>query len=88
MKEAANKRFILVESSPLFKDLAKPLQDKYIPLGWPITQVVKPDDPDAYQSLFDNTASKNILKIKYTNLEKSVLDMAEKMIELGIISKP
>ena len=34
---AANKRFLLVESSPEFKDYAQPIIDKYVPLGWPVT---------------------------------------------------
>ena len=88
VKEAAGKRFLLVESSPWFKDVAKPLQDKFIPLGWPVTQKIAPDNPDAYISVFDNAQSKKILKIKYTSLDKTVVDMADKMIEVGMITKP
>ena len=35
--EAANRRFILVHSSPSFQEYALPVVEKYYPLGWPIT---------------------------------------------------
>lgn len=36
----------------------------------------------------DNTASKQVLGIKYIDLEKSMVDMADAMIAKGMIVKP
>ena len=34
---AANRRFLLVHSSPTFQEYAAPVAEKYRPLGWPIS---------------------------------------------------
>jgi len=86
--EAANKRFILCNLTPSFLDYAAPLIAKYRPLGWPISENKADADPNEYVCLFDNTASKEILGIVYHDFNQSMLDMAEKMIELGTIVKP
>ena len=49
---------------------------------------MKPVDPDSYTSLFDNTASREVLGIQYMDFKQSMIDMAEKMIELQVIQKP
>ena len=84
--EAANKRFILCESTPTYLDYAAPLEAKYRPLGYPITTEKAPRAEGWYPKM-DNSASKK-LGIKYISLEKSMLDMAEAMIAKGMIAKP
>ena len=84
--EAANKRYILCESTPSYLDYAAPLEAKYRPLGWPITEDKAPRDEGWYPRM-DNSASKQ-LGIKYISLEKSMVDMAEAMIAKGMIVKP
>lgn len=45
---AANRRFILCHSSPSFsEDYAGPVVAKYRPLGWPITENMGAQNPDA-----------------------------------------
>ena len=86
-EEAANRRFIVCESSPSFKEYCGPIAEKYRPLGWPITDKVQEDDPNEYVSLFDNTASKE-LGVVYHDFKQTMLDMADRMVELGIVVKP
>jgi len=62
---AANRRFILCHSSPSFQEYAQPVLDKYGPLGWPISRNFAAANPDEYISLFDNTASREVLGVPY-----------------------
>ena len=84
---AANRRFLLVHSSPSFQEYAGPVAEKYRPLGWPITTNLAESNPDEYISLFDNSASKE-LGVVYTDFSKTMVDMADKMVELGSVVKP
>ena len=81
---AANRRFILCHSSPSFQEYAAPVAAKYRPLGWPITETLAESNPDEYISLFDNAASREI-GVVYTDFSKTMLDMADKMVELGSV---
>ena len=85
---AAGRRFILCHSSPsMSEDYAAPVIAKYRPLGWPITENIAETNPDEYISLFNNAASKE-LGVVYTDFAKTMVDMADKCVELGIASKP
>ena len=66
---------------------AQPVIDKYAPLGWPITTAKADPNPDEQVSLFDNTPSREILGVNYTDFSKTMVDMADKMVELGTVSK-
>ena len=66
--EAANRRFILVKETPTFIQYAQPIIDKYQPLGWPINPTKNPKPEGAVLSLFDNTASREVLGIEYLEL--------------------
>ena len=68
--EAANRRFILVKESPTFHQYAQPIIDKYQPLGWPINPTMDPKPEGAVLSLFDNTASREVLGIQYLELSE------------------
>jgi len=57
---------------------------KYRPLGWPITETLAASNPDEYVSLFDNSASRE-LGVVYTDFAKTMVDMADKMVELGTV---
>ena len=83
---AANRRFILCHSSPSFQEFAAPVAAKYRPLGWPITEDMAAPNPDEYVSLFDNSASRE-LGVVYTDFAKTMVDMADKMVALGTVSK-
>jgi len=85
--EAANRRFILSHFSPSFQEYAKPVIDKYVPLGWPCSTNFAAANPDEYIHLFDNTASREVLGVPYIEWSKTVVDMADKMVELGTVSK-
>lgn len=39
-------------------------------------------------SQFDNTASRTVLGIEYRDFSKTMLDMADKYVEMGIVTKP
>ena len=84
---AANKRYILVNDNMPFKEYAAPITAKYRPLGWPITEVIDEPNPEEYVSLYDNKASKE-LGVKYTEFTKTFVEMADKMVENGSITKP
>ena len=84
---AANRRFILSMGSPSFQDFFTCVSVKYSGLGWPITTTNADANPDEYISLFNNEASKSI-GVVYTALEKTAMDMADKMVELGSVVKP
>ena len=59
-------------------------ETKYKQLGWPVTAEKATADP--IPIAFDNSASKG-LGVVYTDLTKCVDEMAEKMVELGMVSK-
>ena len=84
---AANRRFTLCHSSPSFQEYAAPVAAKYRPLGWPITENLAPANPEEKISLFDNSASRE-LGVVYTDFAKTMVDMADKMVELGMVTKP
>jgi len=83
---AANRRFTLCHSSPSFQEYAAPVAAKYRPLGWPITENLAPANPEEKISLFDNSASRE-LGVVYTDFAKTMIDMADKMVALGTVSK-
>ena len=83
---AANRRFILCHSSPSFQEMYCPVADKYRPLGWPITENMAPANPDEYISLFDNSAARE-LGVVFTEPAVTTVEMADKMVELGMVSK-
>ena len=84
---AANKRYLLVHSSPSFQTFAAPIAAKYRGQGWPISEDLAEEKADEYVSLFNNAASKE-LGVVYTDFTKTMVDMADKMIELGTVVKP
>ena len=45
-----------------------------------------PANPDEYVSLFDNSASRE-LGVVYTDFAKTMVDMADKMVALGTVTK-
>ena len=83
--DAANKRFILCADTPTFWNMFEPVMIKYKQLGWPVND--EKSTTDVVPIAFDNSASKR-LGVVYTDLGKSVIEMADKMIELGMVSKP
>ena len=84
---AANRRFILVKECPSFQEYAAPVIAKFRPLGWPITETMAEPNAEEYVSLFNNSASVE-LGVVYTDFTKTMVDMADKMVELGTIVKP
>ena len=87
-KKAAGKRFMVVhEKTPNFQEYAAPLIAKFKPLGYPITDQMAAVDPEKYVPQFDNTAIKG-LGIKMRPFDETMVDMADKMIELGMVQKP
>lgn len=88
MPEAANKRFILVNFGAKWIEFAQPVIDKYVPLGWPVTTKIAEPDPTARISQFDNSASREILGVQYRDFNQTMVEMADKCVELGIATKP
>ena len=82
--DAANKRFILCADTPTFWDLFQPVRTKYKQLGWNVTEEKATAAP--MPIAFDNSASKG-LGVVYTDLSKCVVEMADKMVDLGMVSK-
>ena len=77
---------MICHSSPSFHEYAAHAAAKFRPLGWPISENLVPV-PGAEVNLFDNSASKE-LGVEYTDFSKTIVDMADKMIQLGTIVKP
>ena len=86
-KSAAGNRYILVAETLWFSDFAQILREKFTPLGWPVTAQDAPKPEEQKPKTFDNSASKK-LGVKYRPFKDTLIDMAEKMIQLGTISKP
>ena len=84
---AANRRFILVHSSPSFIEYAQSVNEKYAPLGWPICQTLAEVNPNEVWSKFNNSASREVLGVTYGDWSKTMVDMADKMVELGSVTK-
>ena len=84
---AANRRFIIGHSTPSFQEYAAPVTAKYRDLGFPITENLEAEKPDEFYALFDNSASIE-LGVEYTDLSKTMVDMADKMVEVGSIVRP
>ena len=82
---ADNMRFILCHSSPSFQEIYRPVANKYRRLGWPITEEMAEPDPLERINLFDNRASLELLGVRYTPIEKTTVDMADKMVELRMV---
>ena len=70
----------------MFQEYAAPVAAKYRPLGWPITENLSAPDPEEQINLFDNSASRE-LGVVYTDFAKTMVDMADKMVALGTVSK-
>lgn len=85
---AANRRFIIAHSSPTFAEYAKPIIKKYGPLGWPVCKKYAPHNPNLKTTIFNNTASREILGIQYRDFPTTMVDMADAMVALGIVKKP
>ena len=85
-KEAAGNRYILVQDAYWMSDLAQILREKYTPLGWPVTATDAPKPEGDKLKYADNSASKK-LGVNYRPFKDTIIDMAEKMIELGAASK-
>ena len=88
VKAAANRRFILCHSTPTFQEYAAPVAAKYRPLGWPITENLAASNPDEKINLFNNSASREVLGVQYKDWNQTMVDMADKMVELGTVVKP
>ena len=76
-----------MSGSHSYQDFAAPVRAKYRPLGWPITENNKPPIEDEKILFFDNSASREI-GVVYTDWAKTMVDMADKMVELGTVVKP
>ena len=63
---AANRRFILCESTKSFTQIFEPVIAKYRPLGWPITENFDAPIPNETVNQFDNSASLE-LGVVYTD---------------------
>ena len=87
--EAANKRFLCTNDSIWFKDLAKPVSDRFCPEGWPVTTALgeAPANDDGHIKVMDNTATKEVLGLQYRPYAETMVDMAAKMIEIGAVTK-
>eukprot|EP00281_Chroomonas_sp_CCMP1168_P030977 CAMPEP_0206255188 /NCGR_PEP_ID=MMETSP0047_2-20121206/24109_1 /ASSEMBLY_ACC=CAM_ASM_000192 /TAXON_ID=195065 /ORGANISM="Chroomonas mesostigmatica_cf, Strain CCMP1168" /LENGTH=322 /DNA_ID=CAMNT_0053681561 /DNA_START=44 /DNA_END=1012 /DNA_ORIENTATION=- len=81
--EAANKRFILYNDKAAMPDIYKWLS-KYNDKGAKVPSKLA-EGEDVGGDPVDNTRSQEVLKIKYTPLQKTMEDHAEHLIALGVI---
>ena len=85
---AANRRFVIAHSSPKWAEYARPVIAKYAPLGWPICQIFAAEDPEKKTTMFDNTASREVLGVQYRDFPTTMVEMADSMVALGTIKMP
>lgn len=86
--EAANRRFILINYGAKFIEFAQPIIDKYVPLGYNVTTTKAPPNPNCYITQLDNTASREILGVQYKDFSQTMVETADKVVELGLVTKP
>ena len=75
--EAAGRRFISVSSSPKWTDLARPIVNKYGPLGWPVPTQFERDSDRHYISIFDVTPTREVLGFEYRDIATTAVDLAD-----------
>mmetsp|Transcript_42555 Transcript_42555/g.56161 ORF Transcript_42555/g.56161 Transcript_42555/m.56161 type:complete len:347 (+) Transcript_42555:23-1063(+) len=85
-KEAAGQRYILSQGEPTWQEYAKPVADKYKPLGWPVSDN-EVEASEEFHPKFDNSKAKK-LGVKFTAWDKTVVDMADAMVASGAVVKP
>jgi len=85
--EAAGKRFLVATETLKWGEIAKILQDEFKEKGFK-THTNESDKVDPIITRFDNTASKEVLGIKYRPMKETVADMVNKMIETGYVVVP
>ena len=84
---AANRRFILCKSSPPMTEWGRAIVEKYKPLGWPVTENFQAINENEVYARFNNDASVE-LGVQYRDIDSTMIDMADKMVELGKVVKP
>ena len=72
----------------MWADYARPVIAKYAPLGWPICQNFAPEDSNAEDVFYDNTASREVLGVQYHDFSTTMVDMADAIVALGTIKMP
>ena len=77
----------MCHSSPSFMRFADPVEEKYRPLGWPITERYQEEIPNEKIARFNNAVSLE-LGVTYTDWNKTMVDMADKLVELAMVTKP
>merc|ERR1712187_294010 len=83
LPEAANKRFILSSHRGMYKDVFGWLASKYNDKGAKVaTKEASGEAPTTFD-LLDNTRSKEVLGIMYTEMEKTFIDAAESLLRSG-----
>lgn len=85
--KAVGRRIFVTTTTPSFHDYARPIADKYRPMGWPITETYEPLDENAKINKFDTSLAQE-LGIKYKDWSETMVRMADRMVEIGICVKP
>lgn len=82
LEEAAGKRYLCILSKKLvgLSTVGKILREA----GYQVADV---KEKEIIDSTFDDSNTRNVLKIEPTDLKKSVLDTAESLVKFGIIQK-
>ena len=87
VEEAKNRRFLLVGESVWWRQAAAWIAEEYAPKGYPVT--TKEDaEGETHESLFNHTASEQVLGVKYTPIKQCLCEMIESMIADGKIGPP
>lgn len=86
---AAGQRFISSNESSWFRDLVKPIRERFGSEGWPVTatEAAPAEGFDGYMPMLDNSKSRDTLGVQYRPVSETMVEMAAKIIEMGLVSK-
>ena len=83
VSEAANKRFLLCTKKAWVREVASILAPVFNPKGCKVPTVDADGEDPAPGHDNDNTRSKEVLGVEYTSFEKTMIDMAQSLIDSG-----
>jgi hypothetical protein len=83
--EAKNQRYLLVNCSKYFNEIAMPLHAEYGTKGWPVKDGLNPsEEGKGPAKIWQRTKSETVLGLKYAPDYNSVmLEMVAEMIDVG-----
>lgn len=87
VKEAANRRILVVAETLKWGQIAKILTDEFGPKGFK-AHARESEKVDPIVTYYDNAVSKEVLGVRYRPMQGTMVDMVNAMLEIGFASPP